>query len=220
VFQEPMIERMPMPARTITGAALVLALLAAAPCVALAGSDRLPTLSASATLPGGAGLQRARLPLDGYSRATFQVLERSSAATVVLGYPAYETRQINGERRQVRAKPCARTRLTLSLQPPVADPLTYVRQVLPTATTEAVQTDAPFASAPVAAWREFATIEGSRTLRIRAIAARQYTGDVRGLVRLDMQARTVAVRIPCASPSHFTIGPDVESVLTLPALRG
>ena len=203
-----------MPRRTIIAA--VLGLCIAVPSAAHAGPDRLPTLTASATLPGSEFAQQTRLRLDGYSRETFQLLERPSASTVVLGYPAFETRRVNGKRRRVRATPCARTRLTLSLQPPVADPLAYVREVVPTATTEGQRIDTPFTSPPVAAWRQFGTIENSRTLRIRAVAARRYTRDtVQGLIRLDMEARTLGRRLPCVSTSRFTIGPNLDSVLTL-----
>lgn len=115
----------------------------------------------------------------------------------------------------MRAKPCATTRLTLSLVPSAPDPLTYVRGVMPQATGEGQELD-PAGPLTTSAWREATTIVDNWTLLTHAVAARRFQHDqASGLVRLDLRARTIRRSLPCVRPSYFTLGPNLLSVLAL-----
>ena len=181
---------------------------------ASASADRLPTLTASAVLPRATAPQTVSLSLAGYSASTYQVIDRSSPASVLLGYPATVSRRVHGKIKQTKAKPCAQIRLALSLQPASATPADYVAQAIPNPVRQGQEIDPATGPVPVQAWNLFSTIENNWTFRVRAVGARSYAANgLTGLMRLDVEARTVGKRLPCVSSSRFSLGPNILGVL-------
>lgn len=174
---------------------------------AYADRDELPMLRATAQLPGVAKNQATTFSLEGLDPTRYRILARSSKQSVVLGYPA--------------RNPCARTKVTLRLKPVDADPLAYVRDVMPIADGEGQETRATgpdFSSGleRVRAWRVNGDIQDSRKLVLRGVVARKLTKAGKPAIQeLTFKGETTRPQVDCATGNRFTIGPGFMDLLRM-----
>jgi hypothetical protein len=186
---------------------LAVAFLASPASAGPGRTHALPSLRAVASLPGSDTSASTTFSLNALHASDFRVLSRPSRRSVVLGYP--------------RAKPCARTKVSLRLLVADADPKTHVRGALPSADQEgeearATGPDFTSGSERVSAWRSAGDIQRSRTLVLDGIRARKVVKAGRPMLQeLRFHGQTTDPRSRCVTANRLTIGPGFLDLLRL-----
>jgi hypothetical protein len=199
---------------------LAIAVAVSAVVAPAAGAKPFPSLKATL---GGAS---STLPTTALSTTDLQLLGRSSASSLEVGYPATRNVESHGHLKAVKTTACAKTTYHLRIVADQRDALTIARADLPGAQTEGSEATTPSLNTaldpaapltPSRAWRVKTTIQGTFRAEQQGVSVDTMTLGGKKVARILTTTSRIASKGAdrCATGSAYQFGPTTIDLVRL-----
>jgi hypothetical protein len=166
------------------------------------------------------------LPTTALSTTDLQLLTRTSASSLEVGYPATRNVESHGRLKPVKTAACAKTTYHLRLVADQRDALTIARADLPGAQLEGSEALSPSVNTPLdpaapltpsRAWREKTTIQGTFKAERQGVSVDTMVLGGKRFARILTTTSRIASKVAdrCATGSAFQFGPTTMDLIRL-----